>query len=67
MPVPDSLTRRVLLSHRGRAAVVVVYFIVATITLVVYWVARSPIYGIVQFAILTAAFFWVRWALSRKR
>ena len=65
MPVPDSLTRRALFSRRGRVGLTVVYFVAGAVTLVVYAVARSPVYGIVQFAIITAAFFWVRWCLRR--
>jgi hypothetical protein len=65
MPIPDSLTRRVLLTRRGRVGLTVVYFVAAVGTLVVYWVARSPGYGLAQFAILTAAFFWIRWAIRR--
>jgi hypothetical protein len=61
------LPRRVLFSHRGRVGLSVVWFAAGTITLVVYWIARSPVYGLVQFAIITAAFFWVRWALRRPR
>jgi hypothetical protein len=65
MPVPDSLTRRVLFTRRGRAALTSVYFLAGLGTLVVYWIWRSPAYGIVQFAIITAGFFWVRWAIRR--
>jgi hypothetical protein len=45
----------------------IAWFVAGTITLVVYWIVRSPVYGLVQFAIITAAFFWVRWALRRPR
>jgi hypothetical protein len=65
VPVPDSLTRRVLLTHRGRVGLTIVYFVAGVVTLAVYWVKRSPAYGIVQFAIITAAFFWVRWCIRR--
>lgn len=65
MPVPDSLPRRMLFSHRGRVLLSAAYFVAAAGTLAVYWHARTPVYGLVQFAILTAAYFWVRWCVSR--
>ena len=66
MPVPDSLTRRVLFTRRGRVALTSVYFVAGLLTVIVYSIWRSPVYGLVQFAILSAAFFWIRWAIHRR-
>lgn len=67
MPVPDSLTRRVLFTRRGRIALTALYFVAGVGTLIVYSFWRSPVDGIVQLAILSGGFFWVRWAIRRRR
>jgi Flp pilus assembly protein TadB len=56
-----------LLTHEGRRALAWLYVVAATVTVVVYWFWRSPLYGIGQAVMLGFGLFWIRWCIRRPR
>jgi hypothetical protein len=58
---------RLLFTTEGRRVLLALYGVAGVITVVVYWVMRSPVYGLAQGGIIAAAALWVRWCLGRTR
>ncbi|MDQ1448046.1 MAG: hypothetical protein QOC79_1017, partial [Actinomycetota bacterium] len=54
-----------LLTHRGRVTLAIVYSIAATVSIVTYAIVRSPLYGLGQFAVTSFGLLWARWCLRR--
>ncbi len=57
--------RALLLTHRGRVTLAVVYSIAATVSIVTYAIVQSPLYGLGQFAVTSFGLLWARWCLRR--
>ena len=57
--------RWLLLTHRGRVTIAVVYVILAVISIVTYTIMRSPLYGAGQLALTGFGLFWANWCLKR--
>jgi hypothetical protein len=57
--------RALLLTHRGRITLAIMYSIAATVSIVTYAVMRSPEYGLGQFALTSFGLLWARWCLRR--
>ncbi len=61
----ERVARRLLLTPSGRRLIVALYAVAAVTSVVVYAVARSPVYAAGQVALLGGGALWVRWCLRR--
>ena len=57
--------RWLLLDPEGRRVLAYLYLAAGAVTVVVYWVRYSPVYALVQAAIILFALWWVRWCIRR--
>jgi multisubunit Na+/H+ antiporter MnhB subunit len=60
-----NLAQRLLLTHRGRIALVAVYVLAALVSIVVYSIVRSPGYGLGQLVVLGLGFAFIVWCVRR--
>lgn len=60
-----NFAQRVLLTRRGHQAMIAVYVILSIVSIVVYTVKRSPLYGLGQFLVLGLGLAWIIWCLRR--
>jgi hypothetical protein len=54
-----------LTTHRGRVILATVYSIAAVISIIVYTIVRSPLYGFGQFLLTAFGLWWANWCLKR--
>ena len=57
--------RWLLLTHRGRVVLGVIYSVLSVISIVVYTIRYSVIYGIGQLAVTSFGLLWTRWCIRR--
>jgi hypothetical protein len=57
--------RRLLCTHPGRVTLAVAYSIAAAVSVVVYTVRYSPVYGLGQLVLTSFGLTWARWCLRR--
>jgi hypothetical protein len=57
--------RWLLLDPAGRRILAYVYLAVGAVTVAVYWVRYSPVYALVQAAIIGFGLWCVRWCIRR--
>jgi hypothetical protein len=64
VPVLDR-ARWLLLTHEGRITLAVIYSTLSVISISVYTITRSPLYGLGQLVITGFGLLWTRWCLQR--
>jgi len=57
--------RWLLLTHEGRVVLAVIYSVASVVSIVVYTIRYSPLYGLGQFVLTSFGLLWTRWCLRR--
>ena len=64
LSVVDRL-RWLLLTHQGRVVLAVIYSVLSVISIIVYTIRYSPVYGLGQLFLTGFGLLWARWCIQR--
>jgi hypothetical protein len=57
--------RWLLLTHQGRVVLAVIYSVLSVVSIVVYTIRYSIIYGLGQLVVTGFGLLWARWCIQR--